>query len=598
MEGSQPIRNPRHIYRLDNNYNVTLSVTSNNGCTNSRTETGFVNVTIGVVPNFFNSFANSCKPPSSIDFFNSSTGPGALSYQWRFGDGSPVSTAVNPTHLFNAVGNYDVTLITTSSAGCIDSITKAVEIPDANISSIISAPDTGCVNQPVNFNNASVPPADSSGWSFGDGTSTSGFNVVKTYTRPGTYTVKLTNLFFICLDTVVKQIVILDTPQVDFSSPDTGSCRAPYTVNLTDRSTGAVAWSWDFGDGSPPSVLPNPSHTYTAAGNYTVRLTVTNRNGCSNTRVKTDYIKISPPSIIFTNLPDSGCAPLTINPVAIVNAPDGVSSYFWNFGDGTNSSLPNPTHVYNTPGSYNISLAVVTNGGCLATLSIPQGIRVGTSATADFDASPLNVCAGEVVNFRDLSTGTITGYSWDFGDTGSSTLQNPSYKYTDTGRFTVSLSVYNNGCGNTATKPLYVSVYGTVARFNYTVNCNNKLQVAFRDSSINASTIAWNFGDGTPTVIGALNPVHTFPAFGDYDVTLTTTQGSCTYVQVTRVRLFDETANYTFTPSVLCRGATITLSATTTDSNVARYDWDYGDGIFVPGVQLVSQCYMTPPGYT
>ncbi len=75
-------------------------------------------------------------------------------------------------------------------------------------------------------------------------------------------------------------------------------------------------------------------------------------------------------------------------------------------------------------------------------------------------------------------------------------------------------------------KPLYVSVYGTVARFNYTVNCNNKLQVAFRDSSINATTISWNFGDGTPSVNGVLNPVHTFPSFGNYDVTLTTTQGA------------------------------------------------------------------------
>ena len=593
-----PTQNPQHIYRnLDNIYNVTLKVTTNNGCTWSDTKPAFINVSVGVVPRFFNSFANSCKPPSSIDFFNSSTGPGTLSYQWRFGDGSPVSTAVSPSHLFNAVGSYNVTLITSSSDGCIDSVAKTVDIPDANINSIISAPDTGCVNQPVNFNNASVPPADSSGWSFGDGTSTSGFNVVKTYNRPGTYNVKLTNLFFVCLDTVVKKIIILDTPRVDFSSNDTGNCRAPYTANFQDRSTGAVSWSWDFGDGSPPSTLQNPSHTYTALGRYTVKLTVTNRNGCSNTRVKTDFIKISSPTILFTNLPDSGCAPLTINPIAVVNAPDGVSSYFWNFGDGVTDSRPAPSHVYNTPGSYTISLAVITNGGCLTTLSIPQGIKVGTPVTADFDASPLNVCAGEVVNFRNLSTGTITGYRWDFGDTGSSTLKDPTYKYTDTGRFTVTLNAYNNGCKNTAVKPLYVSVFGTVARFNYTVNCNNKLQVAFRDSSVNAATIAWNFGDGTPVVNGVLNPLHTFPALGNYDVTLTTTQGACTYVQVKKVRLFDEKANYTFAPSILCRGATITLTAAAIDSNVRRYDWDYGDGIFIKGNKVVQKIYDTPRLY-
>ena len=312
---------------------------------------------------------------------------------------------------------------------------------------------------------------------------------------------------------------------------------------------------------------------------------------------RTNFIKISPPSILFRNVPDSGCAPFTISPAAIVTAPDGVSSYFWNFGDGATSSLPNPSHVYATPGTYTISLAVITNGGCLQTLSIPQGIKVGTSAVADFVANPLVSCAGDSIAFSNLSTGTITGYRWDFGDSGTSTLKDPKYKYTDTGRFTVKLTAFNNGCGNTMVKPLYVSIFGTVARFNYTIDCGNKLQVAFRDSSINATTISWNFGDGSPIVNGVLNPVHTFPSYGNYDVTLTTTQGACSYVKVSRVRLFDEKANYTFAPSVLCRGATITLSATTVDSNVVKYFWDYGNGIFVPGSKITSNVYDTPRLY-
>ncbi len=589
-------RNPQHIYRLDNNYNVTLKVTSNNGCVSSLTKNTYIRVTPGVTPIFLNSLANSCKPPASIDFFNSSTGPGTLTYQWRFGDGSPTVTSPNPSHLFNATGSYDVSLIVTSSDGCTDSIINTVDIPDANISSVIGSPDTACVNQPVNFLNSSVPPADSSGWNFGDGTSTSGFNVNHTYTNPGTYNVKLTNLFFICLDTVVKKIVVLDTTKVDFTSSDTGSCRAPYTVNFRDLSTSAVAWLWDFGDGTQ-SAAQNPTHIYAAPGMYRVTLTATNRNGCSNTRAKNNFIKISPPSITFSNLPDSGCAPLTITPLATVLAPDGIASYFWNFGDGTTSSLANPSHTYNTPGSYNISLAVITNGGCLTILSIPQGIKIGTSALADFDASPLNVCAGEVVNFRNLSTGTITGYRWNFGDNGSSILRDPVYKYTDTGKFNVTLNAYNNGCANSITKPLYISVYGTVARFNYTINCSNKLQVNFRDSSINAVTRSWNFGDGSPIVTGLLTPTHTFPAFGSYDVSLTTTEGTCTYVQVKRIRLFDEKANYNFSPSVLCRGSNITLTASAIDSNVLRYDWDYGNGTFITGTKVVTRVYDTPRLY-
>ena len=589
-------RNPQHIYRLDNIYNITLKATSNSGCVSSLTKNGYINVAIGVVPRFFNSFASSCRPPSSIDFFNSSTGPGTLSYQWNFGDGAPTSNALSPSHLYNAVGSYSVTLITTSSDGCIDSVSKPVDIPNSNISSSINAPDTGCVNQPMNFTSVSSPPADSSGWSFGDGTFTSGFSVVKTFNSPGTYNVKLTNLFVVCLDTVVKRIVVLDTPRVDFFTNDTGNCRGPYTVNFSDRSSGVVSWSWDFGDGSPPSTLQNPSHTYTNLGRYTIKLTATNRNGCTNTRIKTDYIKISPPTITFTNLPDSGCVPLTINPIAVVNAPDGVASYFWNFGDGVTDSRPAPTHQYNATGTYTISLAVVTNGGCLQTLSIPQGIKVGASATADFSATPLSVCAGDPVTFTDLSTGTITGYRWDFGDTGTSTLRNPVYKYSDTGRFTVKLNVYNNGCPSVAIKPLYVSVSGAVARFKYTVNCSNKQQVAFRDSSLNASSILWDFGDGSPTTT-ALNPVHNYPALGIYDVKLTAVQGPCTYVQVTRIRLIDERSAYNYAPSVLCRGAVTTLTATSIDSNVKKYEWDFGNGIFAPGTRVISKIFDTPRLY-
>jgi PKD repeat protein len=125
------------------------------------------------------------------------------------------------------------------------------------------------------------------------------------------------------------------------------------------------------------------------------------------------------------------------------------------------------------------------------------------------------------------------------------------------------LNAFNNGCASTRKTIIHNHLWHR-GRFGYTVNCNNKLQVSFSDSSIGATTLTWNFGDGSPSVSGVPNPVHTFPAFGDYDVSLTTTQGACTYVKVKKVRVVNVKANYTFNPPSLCRGNRVTLSTSET----------------------------------
>lgn len=593
-------QNPSHVYRIENVFNVTLKVTSNSGCIGSLKKTRHITVTNGVKASFFNSFASSCKPPSVIDFFNGSTGPGTVSYSWRFGDGSPLSAQVNPSHLYSAQGLYNVTLIASSSDGCIDSTVNQVDIPNVNISSSINAPDTACVNQPVIFTNFSTPSADSSGWKFGDGTENTGSSVSKTYRAPGTYNVKLTNLFTSCLDSVIKKIVVLDAPRADFTSADTVSCRSPHTVRFTDQSSGAVSWLWDFGDGTS-STERNPSKEYTALGRFDVSLTITSRNGCTNTLVKKEFVKLVTPSIRFTNLPDSGCAPITIRPQADIRAVDGVASYFWTFGDGTTSTQENTTKTYSTEGIYDVTLAITTRGGCVQTLSVPGAVKTGVKPGANFTGAPLDLCAGGPVNFLDLSTGIITGWRWDYGDTAnkvgdSSTKKNPSYQYTDTGRFTVKLFVFNNGCADSMVKPAYVRAYGAVARFGYEVSCVNKRQVSFLDSSLNAASISWDFGDGSPTSTQA-NPKHTFPALGVYKVTLTAVRGACTYILSKTIKLVDEQANFNISPLTLCKGAKTTLTASAIDSNVLKYEWDYGNGLFVLGDSVFTHVYDTPRVY-
>jgi gliding motility-associated-like protein len=594
---SSQLANPTHVYRFDNNFNVTLRVTTNQGCVNFTTKNGYINVNPGVTPAFYNSFASACRPPANIDFFNNSTGPGALSYTWKFGDGTTSSTA-SPSHSYNTSGTFPVTMIVTSSAGCSDSALGSVDIPNATITSSISAPDTSCIYQYLTFTSISSPAADSSGWKFGDGTESTGTSITKTYTVPGTYTVTLTNLFTSCLDSITKRIVILDTAAVNFTSNDSASCSAPFTVQFTAQAPQATSYSWDFGDGNT-STAANPTHTYNAIGNYRVILTITNRNGCTSTRIKNNYIRIAPPSVRFLNLPDSGCAPLVVNPTAQIIAPDGVQSYFWDFGTST-STLANPTITYNSTGNYGVSLRITTRTGCLETISLLNAVKVGVAPTANFTASPLLSCAADSVSFTDLSTGTVTGYLWEFGDPGSSnptsTAKDPKHLYSDTGTFSVRLRVFNNGCENSITRTNYIRTYGAVAKFGFLVNCNiNRREVQFLDSSINVVTRQWDFGDGNTST--AVNPTHTYAAFGYYVVTLTVSDGTCTYVFRRPVKVVNENANFTVSPTTLCRGANTTFRANAIDSNILRYEWDFGTGMLMPGNDTMIVVFDTPRVY-
>ncbi len=147
----------------------------------------------------------------------------------------------------------------------------------------------------------------------------------------------------------------LSIPVASFTSNVT-SGNAPLTVAFTDTSTGTpTSWYWTFGDGTT-STKHNPTHKYSKAGTYTIKLTVKNAAG-RNTVTKTDYIKVvTKPVATFSASPTSGKAPLT---VAFTDKSTGSpTSWYWNFGDGTTSTKQNLTHKYSKVGTYTVKLTV------------------------------------------------------------------------------------------------------------------------------------------------------------------------------------------------------------------------------------------------
>ena len=593
-------QNPTHQYRLDNIFNVTLSVTSQKGCVGVLSKKAIIDVTPGVVADFTNTFANACKPPTSIEFTNQSTGPGTLKYIWKFGDGNQINT-LNAIHSFAKAGSFSVSMLATSSEGCTDSITKEIIIPDIKITTTINSPDTGCIYSDLKISGSSTPGADNSDWTFGDGTFANGNNQVKMFTKPGIYQIKLVNTIGLCLDSTFKKITILDGPSLDFSTTDTISCKAPYTVNFQDKSKNAIGWTWDFGDGTT-STLQNPTKTFTKEGIFSITQRGVNTFGCSTNTKKDNLIKIVSPTITNINLPVGGCAPLKVNFNATVSSIDKITSYFWDFGKNDTTSLLNPVKTYDTTGIFPVSFTATTQLGCKISYNAIDAIKVGNPPKPEFELTSTTICANETVGFKDLSTGNVNGWYWDLGDAGKpgniSNAQNTSHTYLDTGKYTVSLTVYNNGCPNTITKTNILSVNGTTANFQYTVSCTDRKTVSFIDKSINPVTVNWDFGDNS-TNSTVQNPTHFFPNYGTYTVTLTSVNGGCSSKKTMVITLVEQKVGFTIAPSVLCKKTQIQFSSssTTTDTQIAKYEWNWGTGNFIQNPKQVDYVFNSTGNY-
>ncbi|HLG38818.1 MAG TPA: PKD domain-containing protein, partial [Chitinophagaceae bacterium] len=573
-------QNPNHTYNNIGFYTVTLTVTSSTGCKSTASKGSYIRIVGGVSADFSFSQSSQCTPPITVNFQNQSSGPGNISYTWDFGN-SQTSSLQNPVTTYNSAGTFTVQLNAQSDLGCSGSIQKTITISNTNTDFI--APANICLNQPVTFQNNSSSPPLSSSWNFGDGTLSGQINPVKTFLTAGIFNVTLVNQYVNCTDSITKTVVVNDKPIVSFTADDSTSCQAPFTVQFTDLTPGATSWQWDFGDGNTSS-QQNPSHQYNSFGSYNVSLTVTTASGCINTLVKTAYINIQPVSISL-NTPQGGCIPFIYTPQANIQTLDSIVSYSWDLGEpGAVFNVSNPPpYTYTSAGAFTISLSVTTAAGCTQNVSVPDGVLTGIRPIVNFSASPLNVCASDTISFTDLSTttpGAAIGWLWDFGDGGTSGVQNPEHVFTDTGAITVTLIVSNNRCEDSLRQVMQVKP--PVALFNYTIDCNTR-QVIFRDSSLvdpglTPLTYLWQMGDPANTQFIVQNPPpFLYPAPGTYNVTLTVTNGPCSYTTTNPVTIANEPADFSISRNPVCKNEQFTLTAINSNAaNISSYSWTIG----------------------
>lgn len=399
--------------------------------------------------------------PLLVTFIDQSTN-NPTSWLWDFGDGNQ-STLQNPSHTYILQGLYNVTLTVTNINGD-NTIIKSNYInatnPNTPVASFFGNVLSGYVNLSVTFTDTSTNIPSSWLWDFGDGNLSALQNPTNIYTIPGVYTVTLTSTNINGSNTTTKINYInalpsLLPPVAKFTS-NVVKGFLPLSVTFTDESlNNPISWFWDFGD-SFTSNLQNPVHIYTVAGIYNVNLTVTNMNG-SNTITRYNYI------IAYVELESNFIAnPLINNGPSIVNFTDlslgNPTSWVWDFGDGNQSTLQNPSHLYTVGGIYTIKLQISTINDYDTMIKEDYVIINFDKPIASFTAIPLNGNNPLAVTFTDTSLNYPTQWLWLFGDNMTSNLQNPVHNYTVAGKYIIKLIATNINGSSSMTIIKYISV--------------------------------------------------------------------------------------------------------------------------------------------
>lgn len=377
-------------------------------------------------------------------------------------------------------------------------------------------------------------------WDFGDGTTSTEQSPKKAYTEAGTYTVSLTVSDGTSTHTASRDdyitVLAVTPPTADFKAEPTDA-QVGALVQFVDMSTKGTnpitEWSWDFGDGQT-STDRNPEHAYAVEGKYTVTLTVRSLD-LSDTAVKEEYITVSGSVVGVGPTAEFEGAPRVVAEGGTVQFTDlsgpgdrPIETWLWTFGDGASSSERSPSHVYETAGTYTVTLAVF-DGVQGDTVSKDGYIEVLAPPEANFVANKTVVDVEEVVQFTDLSapgTEPITKWEWTFGDGGTSGERNPDHAYDAPGQYTVKLTVHAGDLSDTMERVAYITVEEPtppVAEFGSdrrTVQVNELIR--FIDQSVSGTFAidrwTWDFGDGETSQ--DRNPRHRYAAPGLYTVSL------------------------------------------------------------------------------
>jgi len=343
------------------NYTVSLQATAPNGCINTTSK--LLTIYSQPQPNFsleLPPFSCAGTPSQFNDLTPAPTDSNISSWLWNFGVGGASSSNRNPTYIYTAPGEYDVSLTTTSNFGCTASMQKRVTIAPSPSADFSSAP--ACINQGTAFQ-ATGTNIKSWQWAIQNSTYSLA-NLTHVFRSAGTYDATLnvigTND---CLANTTRAIVVPPQPTLDFTSSDrcAGQPATFEDASAVLTADPATAWNWNATQ-QAQATGKKINYTFTTSGSYAVTMTSTHQSGCQYSITKT--VAIAPvPNAFFTLSPSWGVPPLSVQ---FTNQSTGASTYLWRFNDATQSTSTavSPSFQFTALGDYVIDLIATNAQGC------------------------------------------------------------------------------------------------------------------------------------------------------------------------------------------------------------------------------------------
>jgi PKD repeat protein len=349
---------PSHIYTVGGSYTACLTATSSFGCADSVCQ----NITIANKPQVSFTFLDTCINTQPILFSNSSFG--ASFYTWNFGDGN-ISALQNPAHTYSAAGSYRVTLIG-SAGNCSDTSTQTVIINPLGTAAFNLQSAYACgFPAYVQLTNTSAG-ANGYNWNFGNGMTSTDDNPNLSYSNPGSYIITLiAGTEFHCYDTIAKPFVVYALPSVESVTVLPSQGCQPITVQFDVNGNNLNNVTWNFGDGNSTAGDSTAiTHTYTDSGTYSVTLYAKSFATCGDTVFLPDTVTVHmQPKAAFIYSINENIEPEN-GTVQFTNQSSNAVSYMWSFGDGTNSTETNPSHLFPDINTYQVMLTANTEYGC------------------------------------------------------------------------------------------------------------------------------------------------------------------------------------------------------------------------------------------
>ena len=567
-----------HTYAAYGTNSVTLTVTDTDDETDSATRSVLANR--GPTARF----SVSCDDYTcSFNASGSTDDDGVASYAWNFGDGT-TGTGQTASHTY-AVGTYTITLTATDTDGATGTVTRSITVTEPN------EPPTArftysCNGYACTFNASGSTDDDgiaSYAWNFGDGTTGTGQTASRTYAAHGTYSVTLTVTDTDdATDSATRSVLANRGPAALFTvSCDDYTCS--FNASGSTDDDGIASYAWNFGDGTT-GTGQTASRTYAAYGTYRVTLTVTDTDDATDSATRSVLANRGPTARFTASCNGYAC---TFNASGSTDD-DGISSYAWNFGDGTTSTGQTASRTYAAYGTYRVTLTVTDTDG--ETDGAARSVLANQGPTAHFTVS----CDDYTCSFNasgSTDDDGVASYAWNFGDGTTGTGQTASHTY-PVGTYTITLTATDtDGATGTVTRSITVTEPNEppTARFTYSCNgyaCTFNASGSTDDDGI--ASYAWNFGDGT-TGTGQ-TASRTYAAHGTYSVTLTVTDTDDATDSATRSVLANRGPAALFTVSCDDYTCSFNASGSTDDDGIASYAWNFGDGTTGTG-QTASRTY-------